>query len=62
MLSAAGSMVPDPSIIPPPIPFIDVVTTGRVAEYMATARVDDARYRRASHFAATATVRKSDCD
>ena len=36
VLRAAGLMVPDPSIIPPPTPFIEVVTTGCVAEYIAT--------------------------
>ena len=32
-------MVPDPSIMLPPMPFIDVVTGWEVVEYMAT--VDD---------------------
>ena len=39
VFSAAGSMVPEPSINPPPMPFIEVVTTGcEEAEYMATGR------------------------
>lgn len=39
VFNAAGSIVPEPSIMPPPIPFMDVVTTGCVeAEYMATKR------------------------
>ena len=39
MFNAAGSMVPEPSIMLPPIPFMDVVTTGwDEAEYMATGR------------------------
>ena len=37
MFSAAGSIVPEPSIMLPPMPFIDVVTTGcEEAEYMAS--------------------------
>ena len=40
MFSAAGSIVPEPSMIPPPMPFIDVVTTGcGEAEYIATDRL-----------------------
>lgn len=35
VLRCAGLMVPDPSIMLPPIPFIEVVT-GWVVEYMAT--------------------------
>lgn len=31
-----GLMVPDPSIMLPPMPFIDVVTGWEVVEYMAT--------------------------
>lgn len=37
VFSAAGSMVPEPSMMLPPMPFIDVVTTGcEEVEYMAT--------------------------
>lgn len=39
MFNAAGLMVPEPSIMFPPRPFIDVVTTGCDAEYMATQAV-----------------------
>ena len=35
VFNAAGLMVPEPSIMFPPRPFIDVVTTGCDAEYMA---------------------------
>ena len=39
VFSAAGSIVPEPSTMLPPMPFIDVVTTGcEEAEYMATDR------------------------
>lgn len=36
VLRCAGLMVPDPSIMLPPMPFIDVVTGWEVVEYMAT--------------------------
>lgn len=34
VFNAAGLIVPEPSIMLPPRPFIEVVTTGWVAEYM----------------------------
>lgn len=36
VLRCAGLMVPDPSIMLPPMPFIEVVTGWEVVEYMAT--------------------------
>lgn len=35
VFNAAGLMVPEPSMMFPPRPFIEVVTTGCDAEYMA---------------------------
>ena len=57
MFNAAGLIVPDPSIMLPPIPFIDV-DTGSGAEYM-TARLGVTLTGRHSLVAPTQPVRQS---
>ena len=59
VFSAAGLMVPDPSMIPPPIPFIDDVAGIGGAEYMVVLQRGEVDGANANIVAPTVLVRES---